>query len=87
MNLGGLGAVIIRPGLVAKARAIGQYRIGIETTRADNRRAVVTEQPRARDVGNSYRLAFRAFDENFTETGDPEDWLPASRPPARKVAA
>src|SRR5512132_3436508 len=58
VNLGGLGAVIISARLVAKARAIGQYRIGIETTRADNRCAVVTEQPCARDVGDSYRLAF-----------------------------
>src|SRR4030095_2243454 len=53
VNLGGLGAVVIGAGLVAKAGAIGQYRIGIETTRADNRRAVVTKQPRARDVGKS----------------------------------
>src|SRR5262245_23911222 len=65
LNLGGLGAVIIGAGLVAKARAIRQYGICIETTRADNRRAVVTEQPCARDAGNSYRLAFRALDENF----------------------
>ena len=66
VNLVGLGAVIIGAGLVAKARAIGQYGIGVSTTRADNRCAVVTEQPRARDVGNSCRLAFRAFDENFS---------------------
>src|SRR5262245_10071495 len=32
VNLGCLGAVIIGTGLVTKARAIGQYGIGIETT-------------------------------------------------------
>ena len=65
VNLGGLGAVIVRAGSIAKARAIGQHGIGIETTRADNRCAVVTEQPRACDIGNGYRPAFRAFDENL----------------------
>src|SRR5262245_36174058 len=54
VNLGGLSAVIVGSRLVAEARAVGQYRIGIETARTDNRCAVVTEQPRARDVGNSY---------------------------------
>src|SRR5262245_10071994 len=66
VNLGGLSSIIVGAGLVAKADAIGQYRVGIETTRTDNWRAVVTEQPRARDVGNSYRLAFSSLDENFT---------------------
>src|SRR5215510_4675552 len=70
VNLGGLGAVIIGAGLVTKARAIGQYRVGIETTRADNRCAVVTEQPRARDVRNSYGFAFGAFNENLTVARD-----------------
>jgi len=61
VDLRGLSAVIVSAGLVAEAGAIGQHRIGIETTRANDRRAVVTEQPRARDVGNGYRLAFRAL--------------------------
>src|SRR5262245_4686212 len=43
MNLGGLDAVIIGSRLVAEARAVRQYRIGIETARADNRCAIVTE--------------------------------------------
>src|SRR5262249_20288338 len=70
VNLGGLRPVIVGAGLVAKAGTIGQYGIGIETTRTDNRRAVVTEQPRARDVGNSYRLAFSSLDENFAIARD-----------------
>ncbi len=50
VNLGGLDTVIIRAGLVAEARAVGQHRVGVETARADDGRAVVAEQTRARDI-------------------------------------
>ena len=66
VHLGGLGAVIVGTGLVAEAGAVGQHGVGVEAARADDRRAVVAEQPRARDIGHCQRFSLRALDENFT---------------------
>ena len=66
VDLRRLNTVVVGAGLVAEAGAVGQHGVGVEAARADDRRAVVAEQPRARDIGYRQRFSLRALDENFT---------------------